>query len=95
MCSVFHQQSHKPLLLYIDIKEEIKEQSRNLSVINDLKEQVRPQSYQIEKMEQYRRRDSVRIKRLKYENGEDTNILVMQLANTIGVNVVKEDNVGV
>ena len=48
------------------------EQSRNLSVINDLKKQVRLQSFQTEN-EQYSRRDNVRIKCLKYENGGDTN----------------------
>lgn len=63
----------------------------NMSVINDLKRQVKLQSYQIEKMEQYSRRDNVKIKGLKYEDGEDTTNLVMELAAGIGVNVAKED----
>ena len=57
-----------------EIRDEIRKQknSSDSTVLADIKKQTKLQSYQLEKMEQFHRRDNIRIKGLMYEEGEDT-----------------------
>ena len=56
-----------------------------------LKRQLKQQSYQLDRMEQYTRRDNIIIKGVSYSDNENTNDIVMKLANDAGVELSKDD----
>lgn len=58
---------------------------------SSLKKQLKQQSYQLDRMEQYTRRDNVIIKGVSYSDNENTNDIVMKLASDAGVELSKDD----
>ena len=64
---------------------------QNSTIVADLKKRMKQQSYQLEKMEQYTRRDNLKLKGIKHEANEDTTDIVMNVASSIGVDVRRDD----
>lgn len=63
----------------------------NNSTVSSLKQQLKQKSYQHDRLEQYTRRDNIRIKGISYADNENTNDIVMKLASDIGVELSKDD----
>lgn len=66
---------------------------RNLNndTISSMRKQLKQQTYQLDRMEQYTRRENIRIKGMNYTDNENTNEIVMKLASDIGVQLSNED----
>ncbi|KAK3868792.1 hypothetical protein Pcinc_025830 [Petrolisthes cinctipes] len=75
------------------MKEEIRMQSQqvNDTILCDLQKQIKQQSYQLEQMEQYSRRENVRIKGIRCTEGEDVTATVIKVAEDIGVTLIQGD----
>ncbi|KAK3873783.1 hypothetical protein Pcinc_021208 [Petrolisthes cinctipes] len=75
------------------MKEEIRMQSQqvNDTILCDLHKQIKQQSYQLEQMEQYSRRENVRIKGIRCTEGEDVTATVIKVAEDIGVTLIQAD----
>lgn len=65
--------------------------NQNTATISNLKKQLKNQSYQLDRMEQYTRRDNIRIKGVDYSTNENTNDIVINLAKDIGVELSSND----
>ena len=64
---------------------------QNTGTISNLKKQLKNQSYQLDRMEQYTRRDNIRIKGVAYSTNENTNDIVINLAKDMGVELSSND----
>lgn len=73
------------------VVETVKSQYEESGVIADLKNQIKLQTYQLDRMEQYTRRENIRITGIPYEDGEDTTEKVIKTAREIGVTLTRED----
>ena len=61
------------------------------NVLTDMQKQIKQQSYQLEKNEQFQKRENIRIKGLTYEENENTEQRVIGLARDIGVTLTSDD----
>ena len=59
--------------------------------MNALKRVIQAQLFECDKLEQYGRRDTIRINRIPETEGEDTNVIVKELAVDIGVKMTTAD----
>ncbi|KAK4327300.1 hypothetical protein Pmani_002241 [Petrolisthes manimaculis] len=75
------------------MKEEIRMQSQqvNDTILCDLQKQIKQQSYQLQQMEQYSRRENVRIKGIRCTEGEDVTATVIKVAEDNGVTLIQAD----
>ena len=75
------------------MREELTNQGKGneWSVLTDMQKQIKQQSYQLEKNEQFQKRENIRIKGLRYEENENTEERVMALARDIGVTLTSDD----
>ena len=59
--------------------------------VNALKRVIQVQRFEFDKLEQYGRRETIRINGIPETEGEDTNVLVTELAADIGVTITTSD----
>lgn len=71
--------------------ETVKSHYEDNGVISDLKNQIKLQTYELDRMEQYNRRENIRITGIPHEDGEDTMEKVIKTAREIGVTLTRED----
>lgn len=67
----------------------------NNSTVSNMKNQMKQESYQLDRMEHYTRRDNIRIKGISYADNENTNEIVMKLASDMGRSYPKTTSVQV
>ena len=59
--------------------------------VNALKRVIQVQRFEFDKLEQYGQRETIRINGIPETEGEDTNVLVTELAADIGVTITTAD----
>ena len=59
--------------------------------VNELKRVIQVQRFDLDKLEQYGRRETIRINGIPEMEGEDTNLIVKELAADIGVTIPTAD----
>ena len=59
--------------------------------VNELKRVIQVQRFDLDKLEQYGRREMIRINGIPEMEGEDTNLIVKELAADIGVTIPTAD----
>ena len=59
--------------------------------MNSLGKEVQMQKFEIDRLQQYQRRDAIRVSGIPEREGEDTNAIIRGLAADIGVTLANED----
>ena len=72
-----------------DTSKEMKRETAQ--TVNQVKEEVQAQKFELDKLEQYGRRDNIKIFGIPPEENENTNQLVVDLAADIGVSISSND----
>ena len=74
----------------MDKKEKVQRERENNSLTN-LKKEVQTQNFELDKLEQYSRKENIKVFGLDEREGEDTNEMIVKLASDIGIQISQSD----
>ena len=79
--------------MMVSVKEDIETMKNDVASkeVERLKRENMKQKFELDKLEQYTRKDNIKVFRINEVDNEETNEIVVSVANDIGLTIRKED----
>ena len=78
----------------VDLRHDLEEVQHMREEVESLRARVQTQSFELDRLQQYSRRDNIRVYGVDEKEGECTNTIIVKLAHDMGV-VIEEQELSV